>query len=153
VSRLSTLVTLLAVVGLGLTAGALLAEAMVLVPFWQSLDPAAFFDWYRANARLLFEFFAPLEIGAAVLIVVAAVVNGIQRGHGTGFLVVAALLAVAILVAFPLYFKEANASFANASIPAGEVGAALRRWATWHAGRTVAALGAFVCAAIGFSQT
>ena len=54
-------VGLLAVLGLGLSAGALLAEAGVLVPFWQAQKPEAFLDWYRENASRLLGFFGPLE--------------------------------------------------------------------------------------------
>ena len=50
VSRLlASLVSVLGVVLLGVTAGAMLAEAAVLVPYWRSLAPVDFFDWYSAN--------------------------------------------------------------------------------------------------------
>ena len=57
----------LAQVALGISAGALLAEAKVLVPFWRGLEPSEFLAWYRKHADLLLRFFGPLEIVAAVV--------------------------------------------------------------------------------------
>jgi hypothetical protein len=45
--RLTTIVAVLAVLALGLAAGAVLTEAAVLVPFWRSLPPESFLGWYR----------------------------------------------------------------------------------------------------------
>ena len=61
-----------AAAALGLAAGALLAEAAVLVLYWRSLEATQFLDWYSAHAGLLFRFFAPLEITAALLALAAA---------------------------------------------------------------------------------
>ena len=63
---LTSSVSVLAVVLLGVTAGAMLAEPAILVPYWRSLAPADFFDWYSANASLLVELYSPLEIASAV---------------------------------------------------------------------------------------
>ena len=73
----------LAVTAMGLTAGAVLAEAMVLVPYWRSMPPAAFLAWYRQHGELLFRFYAPLEIAAALLVVAAASASWLGGGAGT----------------------------------------------------------------------
>jgi hypothetical protein len=57
---ITTYAALLATIALGLSAGALLAEGAVLVPFWRSLQPESFLAWYRENAALLLRFFGPL---------------------------------------------------------------------------------------------
>lgn len=41
---------LVAVMALGLFAGAMLTEAGVLVPHWRSIDAQTFHAWYRSNA-------------------------------------------------------------------------------------------------------
>ena len=146
------LVCLLATLSLGLTSGALLTEAVVLVPFWRSLPPESFLDWYRANAALLFNFFGPLEIVATVLIVLAAAMALIRRRPGFGWWVLACLFAVFVLAAFPLYFREANASFELATIEVTMVSEELERWAAWHWGRTVIAFAAFAAAALGLAR-
>jgi hypothetical protein len=139
-------VVLLAVVALGLTAGALVTEGAVLVPFWRSLAPESFLAWYRQHAALLLRFFAPLEIGAAALAVLAALVSWFGGQPGSGLLAVSAVLSVLVLAAFPLYFQRANASFAEGTIATAQVDAELRRWSSWHWVRVALAVAAFTAA-------
>jgi hypothetical protein len=135
-----------AVAALGLAAGAVLAEAAVLVPFWRSQSPEAFLLWYRQYGGLLLRFFGPLEGVAAAITLVAA---GVAWGEGSpaaSLLGVAALLALLVLAAFPLYFRDVNASFADATIELTRVPEELRRWSQWHAARVLLATLAFLAA-------
>ena len=149
--RLETLATLtgvLATIALGLAAGAMLAEAGVLVPWWRFLPPEAFLIWYAENASRLLGFYGPLEVIATALALGAAALAGHHRGGGPGF-VIAAVLAFAILLMFPLYFQRVNASFADGSVGADGVSAALAQWAGWHWARTAIGIVAFVAALLG----
>jgi len=139
---------LLAVVALGLSAGAMLAEGAVLVPFWRSLRPESFLAWYRQHAALLLRFYGPLEVVAAGLTLLAALVAWLGGGGGSGLLATSAVLAVLVLTAFPVYFQRANASFAQATIATADVGTELRRWASWHWVRVALAVAAFVLAVL-----
>ena len=145
---MGSVLVLLAVVALGLSAGALVAEGAVLVPFWRSLQPESFLAWYRQHATLLLRFFGPLEIVAASLAVVAALVSWFGDEPASGVLAISALLAVLVLAVFPLYFQRANASFAGATIATTEVGVELRRWSIWHWVRVVLAIAAFAVAVV-----
>jgi hypothetical protein len=140
--------TLLAVAALGLSAGALVTEGAVLVPFWRSLEPAEFLDWYGRHATLLLRFFGPLEGAGAALAAAAATLASLDGGDAGRLLGAAALLALAVLAAFPLYFQKVNAGFAARSVAPERVAAELRRWSLWHWGRTALAVGAFLCAAL-----
>ena len=131
---------------LGLTAGALLSEGAILVPFWRSLAPPAFLGWYRQHAALLLNFFGPLEVAAALLTVAAAILSWIHQSTGRQLLALSAFLAVAVLAVFPLYFQRVNASFASGTIDADRVAEELRRWSSWHWVRTIIATAAFLCA-------
>jgi len=142
------MLVLLAVLALGLSAGALVAEGAVLVPFWRSLQPESFLAWYRQHATLLLRFFGPLEIVAASLAVVAALVSWLGDEPASGLLAISAVLAVLVLAMFPLYFQRANASFAGATIATTEVGVELRRWSIWHWVRVVLAIAAFAVAVV-----
>jgi len=143
-----TALIVLAVVGLGLSAGALLSEGAILIPFWRSLQPESFLAWYRQHAALLVWFFGPLELAAALLVVLAALVGWFAGDRSSGVLAVAALLAVLVLVAFPLYFQQANAIFADATIATTEVRNELRRYSNWHWVRVVLAVAAFLLAVV-----
>ena len=138
----------MAVTALGLTAGALLAEGAVLVPFWRSVPPERFLAWYKDNAARLQNFFGPLEIAAALLIFAAAGLAWVRQADGRLLLTASAMLTLAVLAVFPLYFQRANTSFATGTIAAGQVPAELRRWGAWHWVRTVLAAAAFACATV-----
>ena len=132
----------LSAAGLALFVGALLTEAMVLVPMWRSLRPQEFFVLHAAHAHRLYRFFAPLTATATCLAVVAAVTS-VTAGHsGSLAAVVAATLTLMILSTYFLYFQRANASFASASIKPENLPAELARWASWHWFRTAIGLGA-----------
>ncbi len=136
----------LSVAVLGLSAGALLAEGAVLVPYWRSLPPDSFLAWYRQNGTLLLRFFGPLEVGAAVVAILATIADGLSSGSASSLLAGASLLSLLVLGAFPLYFKQANASFSEGAIDLDCVPSELRRWARWHWARVVIASAAFLAA-------
>ena len=137
---------LLATLALGLTAGALLAEAAVIIPWWRTLPADVFFAWYAANTSRLFWFFEPLEAVSAVLVLVAAVLVR------TRWFVIAVLLSVAVLAMFPLYFEDANASFESATVAAADLPAVLARYSAWHWLRTLIGIAAFTAAALGLRE-
>ena len=129
-----------AAAGLALFIGALLTEAMVLVPMWRSLQPQEFFTLHAAHAHRLYTFFAPLTMGATLLAVVAAITSVATNRPLSWASVIAAVLALLILSTYGLYFRRANASFAEASITHEALPAELARWATWHWFRTIVGL-------------
>lgn len=139
----------LAVAVLGIAAGALVAEGAVLVPFWRSLAPEAFLAWYRSNARILLRFFGPVEVAAALLPGLAALIAWASGSPGAPQLGVATALSLVVLASFPVYFRDANASFAEGTIEHDKVSDELRRWARWHWFRTAVALLAFLASISG----
>jgi hypothetical protein len=145
VASFGSAVVLLATLALGVAAGAMLAEGAVLVPWWRSMPPEGFLRWYADNARRLLEFYGPLEIVSATLTLLAAVVHRPARRWFVG----AALLALAVLASFPIYFRDVNASFETGAIGVDRLPAELGRWAAWHWGRTMLGLLAFALALLG----
>ena len=141
---MATILVLLAVAVLGLTAGALLAEGAVLVPFWRSLPPDSFLRWYRENAALLLRFFGPLEVAAPLLAGLAAIASWGSAGSASSLLFASSVLSLLVLGAFPLYFKRVNSSFAEGTIEPDRLEEELRRWAYWHWARVVLAAAAFL---------
>jgi hypothetical protein len=145
---LATTVSFLSAIALGLSAGALLVEGAVLIPFWRSQQPEAFLAWYREHAALLLRFFGPMEISAAVIAVLVALLKWTSAGSDAHLSIAAAVLAVAVLGSFPLYFQRANASFAAGTIAVDRVAPELRRWALWHLARTAIAMASFILAVL-----
>ncbi|MEE8524658.1 MAG: hypothetical protein V3T72_12060 [Thermoanaerobaculia bacterium] len=142
----STSVAIVAATVLGLSAGSMLNEAVVLVGFWRSLPAQEFLDWYADNAQRLSGYYGPLQIAAALSAITAAVLYRVRRHTGSGLLVLSAVLAVTALVTFFVYFKDVNASFAAGTIALDRVPAELARWSFWQWGRTAIGIGAFVSA-------
>jgi len=149
VNSVTGVVSLLAAVGLGLMAGALLAEGALLVPFWRSQRPAEFLAWYKQHASMLQGFFGPLEVAAVVTTIIAAALQWFAHSSGWCCFAVASILGIGVLAVFPIYFQRANTSFRLGTIAIENVGAELARWARWHWGRTIAATAAFVAAVLG----
>lgn len=147
--RATAVLDVSAAVVLALAAGAMLAEGAILVPYWRSLPPRAFLDWYAANASRLVEFFGPLEVASAILALLAAASHWYRGSTARGLFALAAGLAVAVLATFPVYFRDVNAAFAAGTIAVDRVPDELARWALWHWGRTTAGIVAAVAAAAG----
>jgi uncharacterized membrane protein len=130
---------------LGVYAGAMLTEGLVLVPFWQSLAPPDFLAWYAANDARLLAFFSPLTIAVALvtLLSTAAAMLAAQESRWLTF--VAMVITHLAVASYFVYFEAANASFSAATIAPEAVPAELVRWATWHHARTLLSLVAFAC--------
>jgi hypothetical protein len=138
----------LTVAALGIYAGAMLTEGFVLVPYWRALPPEQFFKWYAEYDDRLFAFFGTLTMLMVALALATAVVSILERAPGRWFSVVAAVLAVAAVAMFPLYFEHANASFAAATLSPSELPAELLRWQRWHVVRVVLSVLALLAAVL-----
>lgn len=124
----------------------MLAEAAILVPYWQSLSAEQFFDWYESNAKLLVDFYSPLEIASALLTLAATVL--LVTSHRPARLwMLATVMALIVIGFFFIYFKDANASFANRTVAHGDLPAALALWGSWQWARVAFGIGAFAAAA------
>ena len=146
-------VLLLPVIALGVMTGALLAEGFLLVPYRRALPPQDFLAWYRQHALLLQNFFGPLEVGATVVSIAAAGVSWFGRDPARQWLTCSAVLGVAVLAVFPLYFQDANTSFRTGTIALAAVSEELNRWSNWHGARTALAFAAFVAAAVAGTKS
>jgi hypothetical protein len=96
----STLVAFTAVVALGLSAGAMLTEAVVLVSYWRSLPAPDFLKWFGENEPRLVAFYSPLQIASTALTIAAACLFRLQLRTGGYLLIMSALLAIAVLITY-----------------------------------------------------
>jgi len=134
---------LLSTLVLGLLAGSLFTEAIILVPYWRRMDPAEFFQLHGNLGPHLFRFFAPLTIVAVGLAVTVAITNGTTN---MAWLVTAGLCLAALAIFF-IYFRAANNRFATHDMPDAALAGELAKWTIWHWLRTliiIVALGASI---------
>ncbi|NRA29753.1 MAG: DUF1772 domain-containing protein [Parvularculaceae bacterium] len=136
---LADIIALLSTVSIGLLAGSLLLEGAIFIPYWRRMDPSEFFRLHGTLGPHLFTYFAPLTTATVVLSVVAAALALDEPAH-----IVAAILCLALLAIFFVYFRKANASFADGSLSEDDLAAELKRWNAWHWVRTWLLLVAFV---------
>ncbi|MEM6985108.1 MAG: hypothetical protein AAF499_01105 [Pseudomonadota bacterium] len=136
----------LASVALGLYAGSLLTEGALLVPYWRTLSGDEFFSRHGDFGPRLYRYFFPITNAAVWLTVLSAALDGFSNGLRNA----AALLVVAALGTYFLYFQKANASFADHSLAESALPAELARWSAWHWARTAASLLAFVLSVLAF---
>ncbi|MCB1138774.1 MAG: hypothetical protein KDK23_08465 [Leptospiraceae bacterium] len=131
-SRLTSCLTFLAILVLGLSAGASLAEATLLVPFWKTMSGMEFFAWYQGNKETLVAFYSPLQIWSAVLAVLAAASHWISRRSPLWSALLSALFALGVLATFFLFFKDANAGLAAGPMSDNDLQASLLTWEIWQ---------------------
>ena len=144
-SALAPLLALAAAALLGLLAGALLAEGALLVPYWRTLSPEQFYALHPTYGPRLYRFYAPLTVAAPLAALLSAGVATVLGAH-VGAAWGAALLALALVACYGLYFQRANDAFSRHAVPPEELAGELARWAAWHRARVVIAILAFLCA-------
>lgn len=130
---------------LGLLAGALLAEGALLVPYWRTLSAEQFYALHPTYGPLLYRFYAPLTVAAPLAALLSAAVATALGADRAAAAWGAALLALALVACYGLFFRRANDAFSRHAVPAADLPAALARWAAWHRARVVIAILAFVC--------
>lgn len=132
----------LSTIGLGLFAGALLTEGMILVPYWRKMDPKAFFRLHGEMGPNLFRYFAPLTVITVLLAMASSAMTLLSPAFSASRFIAGCCAALTLLIFF-IYFKAANQSFADRSLPLDALKSELSRWATWHWIRTAIIVFAF----------
>lgn len=128
---------------LGLLVGSLLTEAMILVPYWRSMEPKEFLSLHHTLGPRLFKYFAPLTILATILPVLAAVMPLILGARSHWLSLVPAIITLVMLAIYMGYFKGANDSFKSGSAGVEGLSEELTKWAKWHWIRVVLGMAAF----------
>jgi hypothetical protein len=128
---------------LGVTTGAMLTEAAIIVPFWLSLSPSEFFDWYAKNQAALVNYYSPLEIWSSVLSLLSSILMFITKHNGKWSMVLCTTFSILVILTFFIFFKDANAAFSARSIEVGKLTLAITTWGSWQWFRVGLGLGAF----------
>lgn len=129
---------------LGLFAGGMLTEALLLVPYFRSLPAEEFYRQHHDFGPRLYRFYSPLTIAATLLPLTTAIVVAIFDPQNYGPSALVALLSLSILCTYFLYFRAANLSFAQQRLTAIELKRELGRWSAVHNFRTTLAIASAV---------
>ena len=126
----------LALILVGLLAGSLLTEGMVLVPFWRNLPMAKFYELHGSGGPKLFRYFAPLT----TFVVLAALGHAVTHGDSGAW--IAASLCFMTLASFFVFFRAVNNKLSAHAYNQADLSEVLGKWAIWHHARTFLMLAA-----------
>lgn len=129
---------------LGLLVGSLLTEAVILVPYWRTMDASEFLRLHSTLGPKLFIYFAPLTIAATIAPVIAAIAAVALTASPYWISLVPAALVLLMLAIYFHYFQSANERFKTGSVGADGLATELERWAKWHWLRVALGLLAFI---------
>jgi hypothetical protein len=95
-----------------------------------------------------------IPLGAiTVLVSLAAAAVSWLRPSQLRWAVIAAVCALCVMVSYPVFFAEANASFIAGGLSDSAVRALLDKWVVWHWGRTILGLAGFVAAVLALQSS
>jgi hypothetical protein len=137
----------------GLLTGAMLLIGVSIVGFWKSLTPSDFVSWFASHSSRLGVIMVPLGTITLLLSLAAVVVSWRSRLKQRQWAIIAALCAVCVMVSYPVFFAEANATFVAGGLSDSDVRALLDKWAVWHWGRTLLGLVGFVAATLALQSS
>lgn len=129
--------------------GAMILIALVLVPFWKASEPQTFLDWFTAYGGNIGGLMIPLGPGVLILAIIALFLNKENRLLWG----LTALLTLANILYFPIYYLPTNNSFVEQTIEVNEVGGELVTWLKYHWQRTFFAIGALITSILAVSKT
>ena len=130
---------------LGIFAGAQIAEGVLFVPYWKSMEPAAFYKEHKSFGPKIYKFFAPLTIAATIIPIGTTIYAVLMDAQGKVEILLTGFFTLLFFATFFMYFKKANQSFANASLNDKELPLELIRWGKWHWTRIYLELAALIC--------
>jgi len=137
---------------LGIFVGTQIAEGALFVPYWKSLTATEFFSLHKTYGPKIYSFFAPITIAATFIPIFTAFYSFYSNSAGQMASIIAGIMALLFFITYPIYFKKANQSFADASLTEDQLPIELIRWGNWHWGRVCLELVAFVGAIVALMQ-
>jgi hypothetical protein len=137
---------------LGLFAGSLLTEALLLVPYFRALKLDDFYRLHHDFGRRLYRYFAPLTICATILPLLSTAAIMLADPRNGTFAWLAAALCLVITSTYFFYFRRANQALAERHLSEVDLRRELARWAIVHTFRTIVAIGAFAASILAVAQ-
>lgn len=117
--------------------GSQITEAIILVPYWQSLSTEGFYSYYRDFGPSIGRFYTILTIIAALIPIALTVHYFRSKASSLTFSSISALFAILFVSCFYIYFKGTNELFYQSGFDESELKSELLTWAKWHWGRVV----------------
>ncbi|HZP40813.1 MAG TPA: anthrone oxygenase family protein [Candidatus Binatia bacterium] len=118
---------------LGLLAGAMLAIAVALVPYWTTLPPAELRAWFRMHAPRIGRLMFPLGGGAALATLVVAALARRAEPKRRGWLWLAGAAVLGVVVVTATVNEPINeALWGPGTLSEAETARLIAAWGPWH---------------------
>lgn len=117
--------------------GSQITEAIILVPYWQSLSASDFYSYYQDFGPSIGRFYTILTIIAALIPIALTVYYFRSKAPKLSFSLISSLFAILFVSCFYVYFKGTNELFYQSAFNANELKNELITWSQWHWGRVV----------------
>jgi hypothetical protein len=125
---------------LGLFAGGSIVVLFILIPFWQTLQPAEVTEWFSRFGSQVGITMMPMEIIPLILSIYAYLVARRSKEEGKNLWIWINVSNILILIIFFIYFLPVNLKFLNKTIDPANIPGELVRWKVHHAMRTALAV-------------
>jgi hypothetical protein len=117
--------------------GSQITEALILVPYWQSLSASGFYSYYQNFGPSIGRFYTILTIIAALIPVALTIYYFRSKSSSLRFSLISAIFAILFVSCFYIYFKGTNELFYQSFFNESELINELITWSNWHWGRVV----------------
>lgn len=117
--------------------GSQITEAVLLVPYWQSLSATEFFAYYSKYGASIGRFYTILTVISALIPVGLCFYCKSRNSKAFNFALISSFFAILFIAAFYIYFKSANNLFFQAELSETALKEELLLWNTWHWGRII----------------
>ena len=117
--------------------GSQITEAIILVPYWQSLSTSDFYSYYQDFGPSIGRFYTILTIIAALIPIALTIYYFQSKASSLPFSLISALFAILFVSCFYAYFKGTNELFYQSAFNEIELKNELITWSKWHWGRVV----------------
>lgn len=117
--------------------GSQITEGCLLLPYWKSLSPTQFYEYYSKFGPTIGQFYTILTIIAALIPIALSVYCFSKKSRGLLFAIASSCCAIIFVASFYVYFKGANQQFIDAALNTDQLQSELIAWGNWHWGRIV----------------
>lgn len=131
------LILLLGVSIFAIFVGSQITEGALFVPYWKSMSPEEFHEYYNEYGPMIGRFYTVLTIIAALIPILLTLYCKKHQLKGGTEAAISAFLAILFVSCFYIYFKGANAAFYNDVMDAQVLQDTLQTWSLWHWGRVI----------------
>ena len=96
---------------LGIFAGAQIAEGVLFVPYWKSMEPAGFYKEHKTFGKKIYKFFAPLTITATIIPVGTMIYSLTTDAPGKMTALLTGFFTLLFFATYFLVFQKGQSTF------------------------------------------